>query len=250
MKSLYISVPQRTWYRQCPHVLSVESPIPPSCRKASIGNVIYTLCINLRGRHHKLLSFHTNFGIRNPEDTKAAFYPVRFLGLSRALESTPKKSTYCVFFDQAVDQLATDLRARNHKTRMKFLRNFTVILKAVSYERHDPRLVRFAGRCLSIAAMFVARTAGSMDHDTGGHCYDSDKVFTNTFKHAVVELRILLELTDISMKDPSLREAVNQLLWLDIELRTTPTTGKGEDTAKNVLLWESKKRTKALLLCS
>lgn len=151
------------------------------------------------------------------------FYPARLLGFGHVsvMNFPPVKPTItCTLDDEISANLAFKLQDKNRRDQILILRECMDVISQVAVDPGESRVMKVVGTALAGVIMMGAGAVGSIDPDTGGHTYDSTRKFCNTMKYAVMDLRILLETTDISGMGEVLKRKVACLLNLDLELRS------------------------------
>lgn len=224
MRLLYIDIPDGEWkLKVFRSAWSGLSSIPPSLRKAVIGNVLYSLCNMLRGDHHQWLAIGSNLGLEKPTDLKTTYYPMRFLGFASVSMSRYKRDQICSLVDARATGSVHTLRKSDRKAKIVFLKRCMDIITLVAVDHQGSRFLEVCGKILAAVIVIGAGVIAGIDPDTGEDCYASARVFTNTIKFIVMELRMLLETNDISKRSEELQAQIEFLLRFDIELRATPT---------------------------
>lgn len=232
VKTLRLVSPEK-WHSpgvRIPHVLR---PTPQSVCLAAIGNTIYSLAAHLRQGHHESLSVETDFGSDASEGMKTVLYPLRLLGIGKSV-ILGTWVTHCILFDESAERTVRILRSRSLIAKAAFLHHCHRVLSGALIYTGDSRAWKLLSKMLYTFSMMIVGLEGIADPDTGQNCYNSARVYTNTIKYAVEELRALMELHDMSMQSESLQKHIQDLLHADIELRATPTHAKkGEDAHGN-----------------
>lgn len=198
----------------------------------------------LRPNHHARLRVLCESTSLNLEDLHTILYPMRFIGLTLLADDMDGFKRVSFLLDERAEEVTQALRANDRKAKADILREATDVLAEVSIDHRGRKRLELLGRSLGHAAMIESRFKAHGDKDTGNSCYAADKKFTNTIKNAVLQLRTLLVIINISKRSKDLQERVWWLLRLDIQLRITPTAGKCERLPWNVRLLQEEEEAK------